>query len=100
MTSNPSGTGEPVRLYATGMRNMNDKKPDALPDYLKGKTFPAYSKVTFICSATLSNSSQTMIFYIDNRTVSYHNNPRGSCQPSNNSYGFTVWPVCDVTPTP
>lgn len=100
MTSNPSGTGDPVRLYATGMRNMNDKKPDALPDYLKGKTFPAYSKVTFICSATLSNSSQTMIFYIDNRTVSYHNNPRGSCQPSNNSYGFTVWPVCDVTPTP
>lgn len=101
LTSNSSGTGEPVRLYATGMRNMNVKNPAELPLYLQGKTFPAYSKVTFICSATLSGgTSQTLILYIDNRTASFHNNPRGSCQGSNNSYGFTVWPVCDVTPNP
>lgn len=104
--ANADGTGELIRLYATGMRDMNvsDANMSKLPEYLMDKTWPAYSMITFICTATISKPSQglptsfqSQILNIDNRTLKSDGGfiTCGSCCGSNNSYGFTVWPVKD-----
>lgn len=95
LRSNSDGSGDKVTIYATGLRDMNvnmDNEDKYLPEYLKTKTWAAYSMLTFMCSATIA-SSQTHIFYIDNRSVDKGFISCGSCYGSNNSYGFTVWPV-------
>lgn len=100
--SNSDGTGDEVKLYATGMRDMNvrDNNP---PNELKGTTWAAYSMITYLCSSNLNSSKQTLIFYLDNRAsnsgswtgVLSGGRNFGSCTGSNNSYGFTVWPIAD-----
>ncbi len=100
-SANADGKGSPIRLYATGMRDMNvsDTNMSKLPEYLMDKTWPAYSMITFICTATLLSKSslQAQILNIDNRTLESDGGfiTCGSCCGSNNSYGFTVWPVKD-----
>lgn len=97
------GSGQPAPVYATGVRDMNlnnTQLPDQ-PAMLRGTTWAAYSMITFITTAAMGSNTQCMIFYIDNRygkndftdildgSVKYC----GSSTGSNNSYGFTVWPV-------
>lgn len=100
--SNSDGTGDEVKLYATGMRDMNvrDNNP---PNKLKGTTWAAYSMITYLCSSNLNSSKQTLIFYLDNRASNFGSwtgvlsggRNFGSCTGSNNSYGITVWPIAD-----
>lgn len=97
------GSGQPAPVYATGVRdmNLNNTQLPYQPAMLRGTTWAAYSMITFITTAAMGSNTQCMIFYIDNRygkndftdildgSVKYC----GSCTGSNNSYGFTVWPV-------
>ena len=84
-------------LYATGMRDMNVLDIDKIPSELKGTTWAAYSMITYLCSSNLNSNKQTLIFYLDNRKSNDLSGGRsfGSCAGSNNSYGFTVWPIAD-----
>lgn len=95
--SNSDGTGDEVKLYATGMRDMNVLDIDKIPSELKGTTWAAYSMITYLCSSNLNSNKQTLIFYLDNRKSNDLSGGRsfGSCAGSNNSYGFTVWPIAD-----
>ena len=95
--ANADGKGSPIRLYATGMRDMNVPDSNVLPSNLKETTWPAYSMITYICSSTIDEVSlQANIFFLDNRDLQAKSFIRcASCCGSNNSYGFTVWPVKD-----
>lgn len=101
--SNSDGTGDEVKLYATGMRDMNVPDINKIPSELKGTTWAAYSMITYLCSSNLNSSKQTLIFYLDNRASNFGSwtgvlsggRNFGSCTGSNNSYGITVWPIAD-----
>ncbi|MDE6572190.1 MAG: hypothetical protein K2L58_03025, partial [Duncaniella sp.] len=94
-SANADGKGSPIRLYATGMRDMNVPDSKVLPSNLKETTWPAYSMITYICSSTIDEGSlQANIFFLDNRDLQAFIRC-ASCCSSNNSYGFTVWPVKD-----
>ncbi len=100
--SNSDGSGNEIKLYATGMRDMHVPNPNNIPPQLKGTTWAAYSMITYICSSNLNSDNQTLIFYLDNRasksgswTGLSGGRNFGSCTSSNNSYGFTVWPIAD-----
>ncbi len=114
LKSNSDGFGSDVCLYATGMRDMteaNGKAPLDNDEYTK-MTWPAYSMITYICSGTLyyissQNAHQALLFYLDDRPKNIEESRDkmtgdnkavtacGSCRGTNNSYGFTVWPVAD-----
>lgn len=102
-TMKKDGTGLPAPVYATGMRdmNLNNSQLPEQPAAVKGKTWAAYSMITFITTSALGSTTQCLIFYIDNRAgnnaftgiLDGSKKFCGSCTGSNNSYGFTVWPV-------
>lgn len=103
---NADGSGEYVSIYATGLRDMNLKDADLanhrLPGELNGKSWCAFSMISYICSSTLMQSMQEIIFYIDSRTKPEDPAPdpvnsrrTASICGSNNSYGLTVWPASD-----
>lgn len=100
-TDNPTGAGEQVTLHATGLRDMNLNsdnlkiRPTTLPP-----TWAAFSMITFIPSSTIFSGAQVLIFFIDNRTqgetINNHATYCGSCEGSNNSYGFPIWPIEEI----
>lgn len=108
MHSNSDGSGDIVTLYATGIRDMSLKGAIGAGDYntyytnewLKTNTWPAFRTTTFIASATLTGT-QVMILYCDTRNFKVTPNTLtggqsfGTMAQSNNSYGFTVWPVAE-----
>ncbi|MDE7116401.1 MAG: fimbrillin family protein, partial [Muribaculaceae bacterium] len=102
-TMKKDGSGLPAPVYATGMRdmNLNNSQLPSQPAAVKGTTWAAYSMITFITTTTMGATAQCLIFYIDNRNGNNNftgildgsGKVCGSCTGSNNSYGFTVWPV-------
>lgn len=99
---NADGTGDPMSLYAIGLRDMTPKKGNIgnMPDELKNgeSTWASYSMLTFIASSTMSdnnksNGNQVEIMFLDNRINGNNTFRCGTCATSQNSYGMSVWPA-------
>ncbi|MDE5646868.1 MAG: hypothetical protein K2I57_03455, partial [Muribaculaceae bacterium] len=91
---------------ATGVRDMN--LPTSSGDFvslikstykeLYDESWPAFQSITFICTSSISSSTQSYIFDIDNRGHDSSNKLQfrfSSCVGSNNAYGFAVRPIAD-----
>ena len=110
-----------IFLPATGLRDMGEGK-QALPEYFRGSTNPAHSKLTFITATTFVRSnnhdnseyveSSCMLVAVDDRNI-YKTRPENFASLSqgvqnkyrawmpinistNNTYGFTVRPIKDT----
>lgn len=102
---NKDGSGDDMKLYALGLRDMSPKEENINnmhPALKPESTWASYSMVTFIASSTMRDNkssnkkdhNQVEIMYIDNRKgVSSNNLQCGTCASSQNSYGMSVWPV-------
>ncbi|MBO5455019.1 MAG: fimbrillin family protein [Muribaculaceae bacterium] len=103
-----------VKLYSTGVRDMNFKSSTKkFTGIGEDSTFPAFSMLCYISSATLNEESdkfhQVLILYFDKRynqnadcesdkPVNYAKDDPGAYRcgtDSQNSYGMTVWPMKD-----
>lgn len=105
---NADGSGEYVSIYATGLRDMNlndtDLAENRLPAVLEGKSWCAFSMLAYVCSSTIMQSTQQIIFFIDSRTAPGDPAPdpvnsrrTASLCGSNNAYGLTVWPASNAS---
>lgn len=85
MPKSRDGSGNPIEYYPYQYIFPSDWP----------STYPAFRKITFIASSTTNNKDeQTLIFYLNHRTI-----PKTSpetvyfCLSSNNAYGFSIRPV-------
>lgn len=108
LKTNKDGSGEVITIYATGVRDMNfaykdiegNKVFEGVLSSLKGTSWCAFSMIAYIATTSIEKSStaQNNILFFDHRNV--NGDPEetllercGWGLQSNNSYGFTIWPV-------
>ncbi len=105
---NKDGSGEEIKIYATGVRDMNvpDSElaknpfgPTGSLSSLSGLSWPAFSMIAYIATTSTGSgaAAQTNILFFDHRVVTDDATKTlercGWGLQSNNSYGFTIWPV-------
>lgn len=110
LKSRKDGTGEEIKIYATGVRDMNfpegeikDNNPFGISKNIgssDGISWPAFSMIAYIATSSTGEglAAQTHILYFDHRGVTVDGTTLERCGwgiTSNNSYGFSVWPVED-----
>ena len=103
-----SGSGEEIKIYATGVRDMNVPEgelkknpfgPSGSLSSLNGLSWPAFSMIAYIATTSIGNNAtaQNNILFFDHRKVNGDTEETlercGWGLQSNNSYGFTIWPV-------